>query len=273
MIDDGAYVARASLGPMIPESARTLVEPQDAFNTALRRRFYAHRAQLHLHPTMKAVTALDDGHAISFAKGNSKAVADWQRFLRQTEPHRAQLQSMEQSTVFDLLELLQKHLLLRTKEIAGTTSAWIWALLARLDDVGTMNNDQVWILRELGKKAVLVQLSLVDPVAAEMLERESTGEHDSDVAAQVDDQANARATENADFVAEPNDARSMPVASKLDVDTLEHDTASKSLHENTLATLDMIITIVGEIFGQRDLLEFRKPWTSVEDMLAEREAS
>ncbi|KAI9805369.1 MAG: hypothetical protein M1833_005822 [Piccolia ochrophora] len=29
---------------------------------------------------------------------------------------------------------------------------------------------------------------------------------------------------------------------------------------NTLATLDMIITIVGEVFGQRDLLEYRDSW-------------
>ena len=43
------------------------------------------------------------------------------------------------------------------------------------------------------------------------------------------------------------------------------DTSEKASDtENTLATLDMILTIVGEVFRQRDLLEFRRPWENEE---------
>jgi hypothetical protein len=31
-------------------------------------------------------------------------------------------------------------------------------------------------------------------------------------------------------------------------------------NKNTCATIDMIVTIVGELYGQRDLLEFRDSW-------------
>jgi hypothetical protein len=34
--------------------------------------------------------------------------------------------------------------------------------------------------------------------------------------------------------------------------------------ENTMATLDMIIVVIGEVFGQRDLLQFREAWTTSE---------
>jgi hypothetical protein len=33
---------------------------------------------------------------------------------------------------------------------------------------------------------------------------------------------------------------------------------------NTLATLDMILTIVGQVFGQKDLLQFRQTWEAAE---------
>ncbi|KAK5164231.1 uncharacterized protein LTR77_009925 [Saxophila tyrrhenica] len=181
VLDDGAYYARVSLAPSLADSAQGTIDPQEAFTRALKRRFYSHRQQLLLHPSAEAVAALHDRHPISFPQANNKAYADWHRLLRGTPPQLAQMQSLEQSIVFRLLELLQKHFLKREKEINSTTSAWIWALLARLDDVGTMDNDQVWILRDFGKKAVLVQLSFDNPMAAETLERESAVEDDSGV--------------------------------------------------------------------------------------------
>lgn len=38
------------------------------------------------------------------------------------------------------------------------------------------------------------------------------------------------------------------------------DTASCAIDLNTRVTIDMILTVVAECYGQRDLLEFRKPW-------------
>ena len=137
--------------------------------------------------------------------------------------------------------------LVRAKDIVTITSSWIWSLLTRLDDVGTMNNDQVAIVREFGKKAVLVQLSLHDPAAAQQLEAIEAG---SDTEAKND--AKIKVLEK-DTAETENNERETNSASK---GALEESVA----RQNTLATLDMIITLVGDSFGQRDLLEFRQPW-------------
>jgi hypothetical protein len=39
-----------------------------------------------------------------------------------------------------------------------------------------------------------------------------------------------------------------------------HDDQGQCPNSNTRVTIDMIITIVGELYGQRDLLEFRDSW-------------
>ena len=66
--EDGAYVARASLGPELPyskdESAQ--VAPQEAFTRTLKQRFLKQRDQLHLPPDPEALHKLDNKHPISF---------------------------------------------------------------------------------------------------------------------------------------------------------------------------------------------------------------
>jgi len=210
------------------------------------------------------VAALDESHPISFPQGNNRAYADWLRCLRSTPPHLAQLRSMEQDVVFGLLEMVQKHSLLRTKETSPTVSAWIWALLARLDDVGTMNNDQVWILREFGKKAVLVQLSLDNPEGAEALERESGADAEPEVLVKNGDELTVELEDTAETTTDETTQSPTRTKPEQGDSTVKNTTTTPKARENTLATLDMIITIIGEVFGQRDMLEFRKPWTEEE---------
>lgn len=42
--------------------------------------------------------------------------------------------------------------------------------------------------------------------------------------------------------------------------SVESDNSSGDIDLNTRITIDMILTVVAECYGQRDLLEFRKPW-------------
>jgi len=44
---------------------------------------------------------------------------------------------------------------------------------------------------------------------------------------------------------------------EIDIPREETD---EEMRRNTRATVDMIITVVGEVYGQRDLLEFREVW-------------
>lgn len=249
-IEDGAYVARAISGPSLPVIEKTQVEPQEAFTTALKERFLRHREFIHRTPDADAIAALGDTRPISFPRGNRKAYTDWRRILWTSTPHLAQGRSFEQDVVFRLLELIQKHHLKREKQITTNSSAWIWALLARLDDVGTMDNEQVSAIREFAKKAVLVQLSFNNPTAAEQLERTAAAELYGDA------EPTQQPVENGDAAASDSKA-SMP--------TLEENVATPHVTnemqmQNSFATLDMIIVLAGEVFGQRDLLEFRQPW-------------
>ncbi|KAK4609957.1 hypothetical protein CLAFUW4_14378 [Fulvia fulva] len=236
-LEDGGYVGAPTSDTAV-EDDRT--DPQKAFTAALRQRFLTQRKQLHLPTTADALAALGDGRPISFPKGNTKAYAEWHRLLSSQQPNLPQLRSLAQETVFDLLALLQKHLMRKDKNIDSSASAWIWSLLARLDDVGSMSNDQVYPLREFGKRALFLQLSFLKPEIAAQLEAVgqtgvSTGdEHEELQEAELDE-------------ADRSSASTPAISRDLVTD-------------NTLATLDTILVVIGEVFGQRDLLDFRQPW-------------
>ena len=261
--EDDAYVARPSMGPTLPETAKTIVDPQEAFTIALNDRFLKQRDRLHLSPSPDAISALDDEHPISFPKSSNKAYADWHRILRNTAPQTSQVQSMEQDTVFHLLWFIQKRFLKREKEICAITSAWIWTLLARLNDVGTMDNDQVYAVRNFGKRAILVQLSFENPDAAQQLEHAATDEDDVHVGAEKSTPTDESATPlGEDIQASKVEGSPSVAASTSASKDINSDANINATSANTLATLDAIILLVGEVFGQRDLLEFRRPWNS-----------
>ena len=124
-------------------------------------------------------------------------------------------------------------------------------MLAKLNDVGTMNNDEVFVLRDLGKRALVIQISFNDAAMAAQLEEISRAD-----AASESDEANTSQHEGQ--------------SAEATVDTAKTDTAGSSVTqmldpENTIATLDMIVTIVGEFFGQRDLLDSRRSWDPEEE--------
>src|ERR1700761_6370348 len=81
-VHDGAYIARARLGPSRPETAKTTVEPQEAFTAVLKERFLEQRREMHLPPQADAIAALDERHPISFPQGYSKAYTEWHRLIR-----------------------------------------------------------------------------------------------------------------------------------------------------------------------------------------------
>jgi hypothetical protein len=258
--EDGAFIAAPISGPTIPETAKTTVEPQEAFTTALKARFLEQRRQMHVKSFAEALAKLDERHPSSLLKNNNKSYANWLRILKTTAPQSDHVRSMEQAGVIRVLELVQKRFLQREKGITPIISAWIWSLLARLDDVGTMDGDRIALLREFGKKAVLVQLSFRDPEAAAQLEGLSAAESDtkSHKHTAKDSKIDGNGTSEDKGASKPSDTTSGASSADHPNETKSRDEVQRT---NTLATLDTIIVLVGDVFGQRDLLEFRQPWT------------
>lgn len=227
---DGAGVS-IQVAPLEATSAATdddATNPQKVFTRLLVERFMEQRKQLHIPPSMHTLSKLPDSCPISYPKGNNEASEEWYRLLHTTAPLPAQLRSMDQDTVLNILSLVQRRHLPMNCKMTQFTSAWIWSLLARLDDVGTMSNDEVFPLRELGKRALIVLLSFTNPELAAGLESLDQG---------------------------------APSAASVETDN-QQTAPAMTPTDNTLATLDMVLVVVGEVFRQRDLLEARPTWTA-----------
>ncbi|SMY29743.1 unnamed protein product [Zymoseptoria tritici ST99CH_1A5] len=255
---EGVAASSLPTPPMIPDQptvdaasitveADDKTDPQKVFTRRLLDRFYLQRAHLQVSPTAEQLANLTDAHLISFPADNIKAFHEWQRVLSSRTPHLAQLRCMDQDSVINLLGVVQRHHIAKSHDITAITSAWIWALLTRLDDVGTMTNDQVYPLRELGKKALLVLLSHKSPAIADQLEA-TLGVGD-DPGEEIQAVAGADPAQDANVSVETSaSVQEVPMPAMAS--------------ENTLATLDMILVVVGQAFGQKDLLDCRLPWTA-----------
>jgi len=86
---------------------------------------------------------------------HTKAYYEFRSSLSHEPPISTRLAATDTRIVLQLL-LCASKLLKKGKPIDANLSAWIWALLARLDDVGTLNNDDVYIVRATAKTAVRI---------------------------------------------------------------------------------------------------------------------
>lgn len=183
----------------------------------------------------------------------------------------------------DILVLIKccTGLLKKRKSIDYGLSVWIWSLLARLDDVGELTNSEVSVVRELGKKAArtmesngksrgLMMLGASDESSSQLNsevqptavnENEETT-HDSLLheVKEVDELEARKARllalmESGSLGASVEHAKDDDATdSKQSMDAYMESTEVR----NTNATLDMIVLVIGEMFGQRDLLQHRE---------------
>jgi hypothetical protein len=243
---EDCYIARPVLRPEAPQKSK--VSAKEAYTEALKRRFTTMRARLGTEPVVGGTEIHPDTHkAVPQPNGGKKAYAECVEMVQNIAPSLAQLQALDQEDTLSMLELIQKHCFKRGETLRPSASAWIWALLAKLNDVGTMNNDEVFVLRDLGKRALVIQISFNDAAMAAQLEEISRAD-----AASESDEANTSQHEGQSTEATAADAAKTDTAGSSVTQMLDP--------ENTLATLDMIVTIVGEFFGQRDLLDSRRSW-------------
>lgn len=244
--------------------------------------------------------------------------------MRTTNPLPAQVAAMDKDTVLGLLKLMSSgNLLKRGMEVNLAVSRWTWSLLAKLPDRGALNSEEIGIVRELGKKAVLIGVGLREDKDWEegMQEVEANYEEGDETLLDVDDigEATTEPVEEDDtdilneeeILDEEPDIDDLPnplldldgsssttkahdelvaakarmlsllvpstpaaegaseVAAEVHVEFVEETSSPKAevlvdqsamRQWNSSATVDMILTIAGEIYGQRDLLEFRGAW-------------
>ncbi|KAG5994805.1 hypothetical protein E4U54_003029 [Claviceps lovelessii] len=92
---------------------------------------------------------------------NSKTNKVWAKLIRNNDPHPLQLALMSKETVFEVLQILMGGTFLRRgRTVSERTSQWIWGLLARLPDRGELSHTEVGCIRDFGRHAVLLGVSL-----------------------------------------------------------------------------------------------------------------
>ncbi|KAK0633087.1 hypothetical protein B0T14DRAFT_415289 [Immersiella caudata] len=311
---------------------------REAYFTNLTTQFEALRARLHGEPPTGLAAALDEDHGIEvggFGPRN-RTFSIWDHRIRHTDPLPVQIAAMDRRSALKLLRvILGGKFIRRGYELRERTSRWIWALLARLPDRGEMDYAEIGWIRELGKRAVLMMVSMVHMEALEGAVDDLQGE---EIESDVDGEAFTEEVEvnDKDEVAvnvspselgnsqtgPPTDAALQPAASprtddgEIDMDLDDGEVSDTSSapkdiqadiaaakarllarlekpetmdilvesngegkatddnHEqakgedarartNARATLNMILTVAGEFYGQRDLLEFRDPFPAL----------
>ncbi|KAH6706476.1 hypothetical protein DL95DRAFT_467214 [Leptodontidium sp. 2 PMI_412] len=329
---DGAYIAH--LDPAAPTEASGEEEededPRLAYFDSILTRYQTLRDQLSQTPPRYVLEKLGRDHPTHVDKMNRDLTRFWIKKMRNVDPKAAQLACFDKGSVLRLLRLLtQGTLLKRGLGVEMGISRWIWSLLARLPERGELSSEEIGVVRELGKKAVLVGLGLKekeewaegirevergfdgdeggegagdgDVVNEEILLDVVDGDEAGEVAEEngyskhaltMQEEGNftTESLENPDESPDPLAAAKARILANLPAEpaaqsekySVGNDLGFEPVQEpiigpiqpekstvpepvfdaktNTKATVDMILTVAGEVYGQRDLLEFRGQW-------------
>jgi len=294
----GACVARPYLGPD-SRNTKPVYEVQEGINMLngssvlpfaklSPQRAYSQRLLILLHSRRKFLRTLRGKAPASSPNASIKpyslptwftaAYETFRSTLLKSIPSPTRLNFTDKEDILILIKCCT-GLLKKGRNIDGGLSVWIWALLARLDDVGELTNPEVSVVRELGKRAARIMESHGESRGLMILGApdESGSQLNSEVQPMAVNENEEKTTHEVKEVDElevrkarllalmESDSLSAPVEHANDDD--DDDVASKPSMEahmestedrNTHATLDMIILVVGEMFGQRDLLEHRE---------------
>lgn len=207
-----------------------------------------------------------------------------------------QLACLDSDSVLRVLSILARGLGENVRGgdlgLVRRVGAWAWGLLGKCREVGELATDQVGELRDLGKRAAKILLKMQenefkrsaedsdasdsDPGDAEEPRQEEINQakdqgEDSPAGASVDQQDTDMADVDLSAALEAAKLRlQAKLQSETDLDATNEQ--SRAEHRDSAqqarVLLDMIITIVGEFFGQRDLLDAREVWTR-DEALAE----
>lgn len=128
---EDCYIARPVLRPEAPKKSK--ISAKDAYTEVLKRRFSAMRARLRTEPLVGETEPQPDTRKlVPQPNGGKKAYEECVEMVQNMPPSPAQLQALDQEDTLSMLGLIQKHCFKRGETLRPSTSAWIWALLAKL---------------------------------------------------------------------------------------------------------------------------------------------
>ncbi|KAK6330867.1 hypothetical protein TWF718_003064 [Orbilia javanica] len=140
--DDGAYIARP-VSMVAAVTTATVVPPRTVsadWHSSLITNFHATREAI--------LTTPFEEPEIPFPA----IPTQWKDFMVSNQPSLPVLQTITSESAIKALKHLRKYL--GWRNVNEWQGKWIWALLTRVNDVGILMNEEVSVLRELGKKAV-----------------------------------------------------------------------------------------------------------------------
>ncbi|KAL2801327.1 hypothetical protein BJX66DRAFT_289532 [Aspergillus keveii] len=291
---DGVYIGLTLSKPIGDES---FSEAQVSYYNLLHHRFLLLRSILKCTPPSEAISALDDAHPISFPRHSKNAQKEWRRLLLAVDPQMVQLACMDMDTVLGVMmiagRLMSENVRSGDATLVRRIGAWVWGLLGKCRDSGQLGAQEIGDIRELGKRAIRILQKL-----RETKELQDDGEEDGseyDVDMEIDE--NAQVAESERVIEDQSAAQTLgqPGAEKAtdseelrlakarlearvqasgiestsqtlgeEDGEIEEEAIGPDVETQTRAMLDMIITVVGEHYGQKDLLEAREIWTDAE---------
>jgi len=245
---DGAYTA---INHTTVAEFPSLPPAQIRYYDSLITQFKLLQASLRCSPPLSAVESLRPDQFVSFPENNHTVRAQWEQHMLSTDPHPVQLACMDAYTIVGLVQFLgmrlEKMLCIKDEVKVARVGAWIWAVLGKCQDRGELAGEEIGDLRELAQLSLHLQRAHHETSAK--IEKEDGSEEE---AAQRDESG----------VMDTPGTTSSNSAVLLPTERIEQDDTSRQKLLST--TFDTIVTIVGEIYGQRDLLDLRAKWPKEE---------
>ncbi|EXJ71240.1 uncharacterized protein A1O5_05046 [Cladophialophora psammophila CBS 110553] len=248
---NGAYTANHQIVTTV-EAEPPLPPAQIEYYSSLLAQFRLVRATLRCQPPLPAVEALRPSQFISFPENTRKVRAQWESHILSTDPHPVQVACMDAETVVELVKFLAAKLekMLRTRDLAriARIGAWAWAILGKCRNREESSNEEVGDIRELAQTALRLQQMRDDGHRTEGEDQDEEG--DNEIPGEGQDTGANDIPEKRPNL-EATDEEAEPVESDGDL----------GRQKCVSVILDMIVTIAGEVYGQRDLLDLRSRWT------------
>jgi hypothetical protein len=258
-------------------------DAQDLYYLALLDRFADLQTRLRLPAPLSTIELLTSSQPISFPPDTRKAREKWRHVTKNADPNPTQLACMDPESVMELVKLLtecmsstiKSRIQTKVKRLGG----WIWATLARCRDRGELASEEIAELRELGKRAVQLlgyvrrsqsvevddQAEKYEGVAMKLDGSRpvaSDGGSQPDAAVGNDDekmQLEQAKAQIAGMLESGHESSTAQIA-KAELNDTGVPNIEMDVDKQIRMVLDTTLTIVGEMYGQRDLLEHRDIW-------------
>ena len=194
---------------------------QARYYESLLSQFRLLQATLRCTPPLAAVQNLGSTRPISFPPNSENACTQWRLQIEEKDPDMVQMACMDAESASQLLSFLSEYLKPQPRPAIGyRLGAWLWAVLAKCPDRGMMMSEEISKLRDLARVAEQIWGWTVSEMYQEATPNKANQRDESDTA---------------------------------------EDSATATT-ETTRMACEMVFTIVGEVYGQRDILDMREGW-------------